>query len=68
MSDTTPDPENVRLDEDLKRVKTWKRWGPYLSERQWGTVRGTTPVQWFLENRPDFAQHVETETTPEGKV
>ena len=28
-----------RLKEDTNRVKNWKRWGPYLSERQWGTVR-----------------------------
>ncbi len=25
--------------EDLRRENNWKRWGPYLSERQWGTVR-----------------------------
>jgi len=25
--------------EDARRLKNWKRWGPYLSERQWGTVR-----------------------------
>jgi hypothetical protein len=31
--------EKVRLDEDAARAKNWKRWGPYLSERQWGTVR-----------------------------
>jgi len=28
-----------RLDQDEKRQANWKRWGPYLSERQWGTVR-----------------------------
>ena len=28
-----------RLVEDSRRQKNWKRWGPYLSERQWGTVR-----------------------------
>jgi hypothetical protein len=28
-----------RLAEDLSREKNWKRWGPYLSERQWSTVR-----------------------------
>jgi Glycosyl hydrolase family 63 C-terminal domain len=28
-----------RLAEDARREKNWKRWGPYLSERQWGTVR-----------------------------
>ncbi len=31
--------EKVRLDEDAARTRNWKRWGPYLSERQWGTVR-----------------------------
>ena len=25
-------------------------------------------MQWFLENRPDFAQHVETETSSDGQV
>eukprot|EP00111_Clytia_hemisphaerica_P019741 TCONS_00058263-protein len=28
-----------RLKEDEERSHNWKRWGPYLSERQWGTVR-----------------------------
>lgn len=31
--------EHLRLAEDERREKHWKRWGPYLSERQWGTVR-----------------------------
>jgi hypothetical protein len=31
--------ETRRLAEDARREKNWKRWGPYLSERQWGTVR-----------------------------
>jgi Glycosyl hydrolase family 63 C-terminal domain len=33
------DPESERLAEDDRRAKNWKRWGTYLSERQWGTVR-----------------------------
>ena len=33
------DPEIRRLAEDSTRKKNWKRWGPYLSARQWGTVR-----------------------------
>jgi hypothetical protein len=33
------DAESVRLAEDARREQNWKRWGPYLSERQWGTVR-----------------------------
>jgi Glycosyl hydrolase family 63 C-terminal domain len=35
----TLDPERERLAEDARRENNWKRWGPYLSERQWGTVR-----------------------------
>jgi hypothetical protein len=31
--------EDVKLEEARTRKKHWKRWGPYLSERQWGTVR-----------------------------
>ena len=33
------DPERQRLALDAARTENWKRWGPYLSERQWGTVR-----------------------------
>lgn len=33
------DAESLRLKEDGARERNWKRWGPYLSERQWGTVR-----------------------------
>lgn len=32
-------PEDDRLAETKNRIKNWRRWGPYLSERQWGTVR-----------------------------
>ena len=31
--------EHVRLAEDACGEQRWKLWGPYLSERQWGTVR-----------------------------
>jgi hypothetical protein len=34
-----PDAEADRLREDAQRLRNWKRWGPYLAERQWGTVR-----------------------------
>jgi hypothetical protein len=33
------DAETQRLQDDARRDSNWKRWGPYLSERQWGTVR-----------------------------
>jgi hypothetical protein len=31
--------ETLRLEESRERNIPWLRWGPYLSERQWGTVR-----------------------------
>ena len=31
--------ERRRLAEAKLRQQHWRRWGPYLSERQWGTVR-----------------------------
>ena len=35
--------EQQRLDDDRRHtkfhLKAWRKWGPYLSERQWGTVR-----------------------------
>ncbi len=31
--------EQVRLDDARQLKAPWKTWGPYLSERQWGTVR-----------------------------
>jgi hypothetical protein len=36
---TSKDAEQQRLAEDAARTRNWKRWGPYLAERQWGTVR-----------------------------
>ena len=32
-------PEMLRLQESREASTPWKNWGPYLSERQWGTVR-----------------------------
>jgi hypothetical protein len=31
--------EHDRLEENRTQEVPWKKWGPYLSERQWGTVR-----------------------------
>ncbi len=31
--------EHVRLKQSRDRTANWQRWGPYLAERQWGTVR-----------------------------
>ena len=37
MSNSTA--EHNRLEQDPQKQPSWKKWGPYLSERQWGTVR-----------------------------
>ena len=44
--------EAQRLEADERREANWSRWGPYLAERQWGTVRedyssGGTPWDYF---------------------
>ena len=31
--------EHARLQEARDGTAHWRKWGPYLSERQWGTVR-----------------------------
>jgi hypothetical protein len=39
MKKSTMTQEEIRLSESGARKKHWKRWGPYLSDRAWGTVR-----------------------------
>jgi hypothetical protein len=39
MSNLNETAEQKRLNEARDQKITWKKWGPYLSERQWGTVR-----------------------------
>ena len=39
MDSREQDPEHVRLKEAAAKTAPWKKWGSYLSERQWGTVR-----------------------------
>ena len=39
LRSTAAGAEDRRLEESRRREKHWKRWGPYLSERAWGTVR-----------------------------
>ncbi len=35
----TPTPEHVRMKEFTPGVPPWRRWGPFVAERSWGTVR-----------------------------
>src|SRR5262245_25430828 len=39
VSDLSECTEQTRLNEAREAGVPWKKWGPYLSERQWGTVR-----------------------------
>ncbi|MEL7406033.1 MAG: glucosidase, partial [Cyanobacteria bacterium J06558_2] len=39
MTNINQTQERIRLIADRNREQYWKRWGPYLSDRQWGTVR-----------------------------
>jgi hypothetical protein len=39
MKNTEKTTEQKRLEEAREQKVPWKKWGPYLSERQWGTVR-----------------------------
>src|SRR5829696_5084757 len=40
MSERTfPTEEHRRMTEDRERIVRWRQFGPYLSERAWGTVR-----------------------------
>jgi len=48
--------EERRLEESRARRVNWKRWGPYLSERAWGTVRedysaGGTAWEYFSHDQ-----------------
>ena len=48
--------EQKRLNEAREKGIPWKKWGPYLSERQWGTVREDYSARWqrlgLLHSRP----------------
>lgn len=52
-----PSAEAVRLREDAERSANWKRWGPYLSERQWATVRED-----YSEDGSWYAMHARQQT------
>ncbi|HEV3117626.1 MAG TPA: glucosidase, partial [Gemmataceae bacterium] len=48
--------EEKRLRDAQSRKSNWQRWGPYLSERQWGTVRedysaDENPWQYFTHDQ-----------------
>ena len=47
--------EEKRLRQDVERKKYWKKWGPYVAERQWAT--GEPPYLWsvcFIQADPNL--------------
>src|SRR6266704_1636149 len=42
--------EQIRLEESRERSSHWKRWGPYVSERAWGTVREDLKEYYFYQD------------------
>lgn len=47
--------EEKRLKEDRERTKYWKKWGPYVAERQWAT--GNRPsVLWAVGRELTWTQ------------
>jgi hypothetical protein len=54
--DRAVDPERSRLDAMRNGTQNWRGWGPYVSERQWGTVRedyseGGTAWEYFTHDQ-----------------
>ena len=50
------DAEHRRLEEARTGEVPWRKWGPYLSERQWGTVREDYSEEgdaWNFQTPPD---------------
>jgi len=41
--------EEKRLEEDKKKQKYWRRWGPYMAERQWVSIRSIESWILYLE-------------------
>jgi len=56
-----PDAERQRLKNQQYHAENWRLWGPYLSERAWGTVRedyseGGSAWGYFDHDRPTRAR------------
>lgn len=45
--------EEKRLKEDREKTKYWKKWGPYVAERQWATGIYPTSLVVFEETATD---------------
>jgi hypothetical protein len=52
--------EEKRLKEDRDRKKYWKKWGPYVSERQWATGTDHENTRVTMERLNDQLQYART--------
>jgi len=50
--DKTTGAEEIRLADDAARKANWKRWGPYVSERQWDRCARIIPPTGRAEQLP----------------
>jgi hypothetical protein len=51
--------EEKRLRADRERTAYWKRWGPYVAERQWATGQSSSmPLQLFMLTFCQFAKTI----------
>jgi hypothetical protein len=63
--------EEKRLKEDRERTKYWKKWGPYVAERQWATGKITTiNLSWIVRGLWSLPVHfrfiVREDYSPDG--
>ncbi len=74
-----PEPQTAeerRLQLSERREQNWHRWGPYLSERQWGTVRedysagdgGDNPWSYFTHDDAPAARTAGVKTVCWGSA
>ena len=68
-------PEVKRLEAARRHTTAWKKWGPYLSERQWGTVREDYSADgnawdYFSHDQARSRAHrpEEIQFVPDGKI
>ena len=54
--------EQKRLNEAREAHIPWKKWGTYLSERQWGTVRKTTATTAMRRTISPMTRHAHAPT------
>ena len=63
MTEMSSVSEDLRLRETRISNVPWRKWGPYLSERQWGTVREDYSAHGAAWDYPDEPMNTSMATT-----